>query len=92
MPANMARRQRCASRWSSGRAMVTLAVHDDGHGFPPQAIRPAAGRGEGLPGMRERAALLGGALSVESAPGAGTRIAAAIPLPEIEPEVGEVKQ
>jgi signal transduction histidine kinase len=72
--------------------MVTLAVHDDGHGFPPQAIRPAAGRGEGLPGMRDRAALLGGALSVESAPGAGTRIAAAIPLPETESKVGEVKQ
>jgi signal transduction histidine kinase len=74
------------------RGLVTLTVQDDGHGFPPQAIRPAAGRGEGLPGMRERAALLGGALSVESAPGAGTRVVAAIPLPEFEAEVGEVKQ
>jgi nitrate/nitrite-specific signal transduction histidine kinase len=34
-----------------------------------------------LPGMRERAELLGGALRVESAPGAGTRIAATLPVP-----------
>jgi signal transduction histidine kinase len=65
------------------RAAATLAVVDDGHGFPPQEIRPLPGRGEGLPGMRERAAQFGGELTIESAPGAGTRIAVSLPLPEI---------
>jgi nitrate/nitrite-specific signal transduction histidine kinase len=31
--------------------------------------------------MRERAALLGGALAIESAPGSGTRIDVSVPLP-----------
>jgi two-component system, NarL family, sensor kinase len=52
---------------------VTLEVEDDGHGFDPsqaaQANHPA---GYGLPGMRERAELLGGTLEVKSYPGQGT--------------------
>lgn len=65
-----------------GEGRVTLAVADDGHGFPPQEIRPRAGSGEGLPGMRERAALLGSDLVVDSAPGRGTRIALSVTVPE----------
>jgi signal transduction histidine kinase len=34
----------------------------------------------GLSGMRERAELLGGALTITSAPGAGTTVAARLPL------------
>lgn len=52
-----------------------LEVTDDGRGFDPAA--PTAGFG--LPGLRERAALLGGAATVDSAPGAGTRVAVTVP-------------
>lgn len=61
---------------------AALEIVDDGRGFPPQRIRPEPGRGEGLPGMRERAALLGGTLTINSAPGAGTRVSVSVPLPE----------
>ena len=36
--------------------------------------------GTGLAGMRERAALLGGSLKIESAPGAGTFLSVELPL------------
>jgi two-component system, NarL family, sensor kinase len=51
--------------------LVVLRVQDDGVGFDP--ARVAADR-FGLIGMNERARLLGGRLSVESEPGAGTAI------------------
>ncbi|MEO1630255.1 MAG: two-component regulator propeller domain-containing protein [Bacteroidota bacterium] len=55
---------------------LTLTVEDDGQGF-------ASGRrfGNGLGNMRERAEEIGGALTVESELGAGTRIRLAAPLP-----------
>jgi two-component system, NarL family, sensor histidine kinase DevS len=56
---------------------AVVVVEDDGQGFDPQATRPGA---LGLGGMRERMALLGGRLNVESAPGSGTTLAAEIPL------------
>ncbi|MEV4432287.1 sensor histidine kinase [Streptomyces sp. NPDC049585] len=60
---------------------VALDVYDDGTGFAPGDV-PAGGRRTfGLHGMRERIAELGGTLSVESAPGEGTAIAATVPAP-----------
>jgi signal transduction histidine kinase len=61
--------------------VAELLVIDDGRGFLWEPECGWSGRGEGLPGMRERAELLGGTLRVESAPGAGTRVAALLPLP-----------
>ncbi|MEU5191269.1 sensor histidine kinase [Streptomyces klenkii] len=59
---------------------VTLDVYDDGAGFTP-GDGPADGRRTfGLHGMRERIAALGGTLTVESAPGEGTAIAATVPV------------
>jgi signal transduction histidine kinase len=58
---------------------VTLVVEDDGRGMP--ATLPS-GRHLGLAGMRERATMLGGTFHVESAPGRGSTIQVAIPLPE----------
>ncbi|WP_449479091.1 sensor histidine kinase [Streptomyces abikoensis] len=59
---------------------VTLDVYDDGVGFAP-GDGPADGRRTfGLHGMRERIAALGGTLTVESAPGEGTAIAAVVPV------------
>lgn len=64
-------------------ATVELRVQDDGTGFDP-AVPPAGTEGDrgrlGLRAMRERAALLGGSVEVESQPGAGTTITARFPL------------
>lgn len=55
---------------------VRLLVEDDGSGFDPATV--PAGR-FGVIGMNERARLLGGRLSVETAPGGGARIVAEVP-------------
>ena len=56
-------------------------VEDDGTGFDPDSLREPheSGRGLGLLGMRERAELFGGTLSIESRAGSGTRIRARVP-------------
>jgi two-component system NarL family sensor kinase len=53
---------------------ITLEVEDDGQGFTPEAgnATSTGPAGYGLPGMRERAELLGGTLEVKSYPGQGT--------------------
>jgi len=58
-------------------AQVRLMIADDGCGFDPQQT-PAARFG--LAGMRERVALLGGTINIQSRPGAGTTIVITIPL------------
>jgi two-component system, NarL family, sensor histidine kinase DevS len=55
---------------------VTVVVEDDGVGFDPARARAD---GLGLIGMRERVALLGGRLAIESRPGAGTTFVAEVP-------------
>ena len=55
---------------------LELAVEDRGRGFSPGASR----RGLGLVAMRERAALLGGTLTVEGGPAGGTRVRLIVPL------------
>ena len=55
---------------------VTALIEDNGVGFEPAA---ATGR-LGLLGMRERAALVGGDMEVESGPGAGTTVFVRIPV------------
>ncbi|MFD0143905.1 MULTISPECIES: sensor histidine kinase [unclassified Streptomyces] len=61
---------------------VVLDIADDGRGFDLSAARDGAGvRGHGLPAMRARVRQLGGTLTVESTPGEGTVLSAAIPLP-----------
>ncbi|MGN6812856.1 MAG: sensor histidine kinase, partial [Thermomicrobiales bacterium] len=64
---------------------VRLTVRDDGVGFTPGAARD--GR-YGLLGMRERAALLGGRLRIESRPGQGTTIRATVLPTEPAPAPG----
>ena len=56
---------------------VSVVVEDDGVGFEPHRARED---GIGLVGMRERVALLGGRLAIESRPGAGTTFVAEVPL------------
>ncbi|MFE5396298.1 sensor histidine kinase [Streptomyces sp. NPDC056568] len=61
---------------------AVLDVTDDGHGFDPAALpeAPTGVRGHGLPAMHARLRQLGGTLTVESAPGEGTVLSAAVPL------------
>jgi two-component system CheB/CheR fusion protein len=59
---------------------VVLVVEDDGVGFDP-GDSDAHDRGIGLLGMRERAALIGASLELESKPGDGTSIHVRHPLP-----------
>lgn len=57
-------------------AKLVLAVEDDGVGFPPEEQTDGAG----LVGMRERAALVNGAVTYSSEPGMGTHVLLEIPL------------
>ena len=59
--------------------MLNLLIRDDGVGFDPRATRTDES-GLGLHGMGERAALLGGSLDVESAPGRGATVRASVPI------------
>jgi signal transduction histidine kinase len=56
--------------------MVSALVEDDGRGFDPAQTREG---GFGLEGMRERVALLGGTLKVESRKNAGTTLKVEVP-------------
>jgi two-component system, NarL family, sensor histidine kinase UhpB len=56
---------------------VGLSVADDGRGF----AFAESERGLGIGGMRERALLVGGDLTIESRPDAGFAVRATIPLP-----------
>lgn len=61
---------------------VLAVIEDDGEGFDVEALMELSPRRRnlGLMGMRERAALLGGTLDVESTPGAGTSVFVRIPV------------
>jgi signal transduction histidine kinase len=56
--------------------IVTLTVEDDGRGFDPGDV--TAGH-VGLQVMRERAAMIGGQLTVVSSVGGGTRVIVTVP-------------
>ena len=58
---------------------VRVVVEDDGKGFDvSEAVSEAQ---LGLVGMRERAHLVGGSMTIESSPGNGTTICISVPLP-----------
>ncbi|MDT0265212.1 GAF domain-containing sensor histidine kinase [Streptomyces sp. DSM 44915] len=57
---------------------TVLRVSDDGTGFDPEAVR-TAGRHLGLVSMRDRAAAVGGTLTVRSGPGEGTVVEMEVP-------------
>jgi signal transduction histidine kinase len=68
---------------------VVAIVEDDGKGFDVAAIRNRGAASQddgetmlGLLGVRERAALLGGSVEMESTPGRGTTLFARIPIPD----------
>lgn len=64
-------------QWTT--ASLVLEVTDDGRG----AAAASDGGGQGVLGMRERAAMLGGTLSAGPRPGGGFRVRAEIPIPPL---------
>jgi len=64
---------------------IHLSIEDDGKGFDLETVARREGRPHwGLLGITERAELLDGKATIDSSPGAGTRVEIRIPLP---PEV-----
>jgi signal transduction histidine kinase len=73
-----ARAQRVWVRVELDNHLACLSIEDDGCGFDPQAV--VGSHHLGLRMMRARAERSGGSLTVESAPGEGTRVIAWLPL------------
>ena len=67
---------------------VVMQVEDSGAGFDPQQSTEPR-HGFGLAGMRERAASVGGKLTIQSAPGKGTLVETRVPLQQPETPVLE---
>jgi signal transduction histidine kinase len=64
---------------------LRIIIEDDGVGFDPDRILAELGNHEahhrlGLSGIRERLALVGGTMTLESAPGSGTTLFVAVPV------------
>lgn len=70
-----ARRISLVLRWENSR--ILMVVEDDGRGFDVGAASRADRLG--LPGIRERAEMLGGSLVIESRPGSGTTLVVEVP-------------
>jgi PAS domain S-box-containing protein len=66
-------------RLSTHQHTLLIEVQDAGKGFDPDSVFSASGT-SGLAGMRERAVLLGGGLTIESRSGDGTRLTAELSL------------
>jgi PAS domain S-box-containing protein len=58
---------------------LSIQVQDDGQGFDSQSIL-ISGKASGLVGIRERAEILGGTLSIHTNPGQGTNLEVELPL------------
>jgi signal transduction histidine kinase len=70
---------------------VVMIIEDDGIGFEPEN-KENRNKGLGLIGMHERAALVGGILEIESAPGSGTTIFVRVPVSLTETKETETTQ
>jgi two-component system, NarL family, sensor histidine kinase LiaS len=60
--------------------LVTMQVGDNGAGFDPQT--PANMTAVGLSGIRERAAVIGGQVKIDSTPGRGTKLKVTMSIAE----------
>jgi signal transduction histidine kinase len=72
-----AKATRATVRLREADGQLQIDVKDDGAGFEVATAK----RGAGLTNMEDRLDALGGALSVQSSPGHGTRISVSLPLP-----------
>jgi PAS domain S-box-containing protein len=71
--------QEVTVRLSTHQQMLVIDVEDCGKGFDLEAVLSAS-ETSGLAGMRERAVLLGGRLTIKSQPGSGTHLTAELAL------------
>jgi PAS domain S-box-containing protein len=71
--------QEVTVRLSTHQQMLVIDVEDRGKGFDLEAVLSAS-ETSGLAGMRERAVLLGGRLTIKSQPGSGTHLTAELAL------------
>jgi signal transduction histidine kinase len=62
--------------------VLRIEIEDDGKGFDPGNVSHADRRHFGLMGIEERVEILGGEVSIDSAPGQGTRVHLEVPLPK----------
>jgi signal transduction histidine kinase/ligand-binding sensor domain-containing protein len=62
-----------------GRASLDLSVQDEGAGMDEAVLRAGTPGHYGLVGMRERAARIGAAFKIQSAPGRGTTVHISVP-------------
>ena len=67
-------------------AELRVSLFDDGRGFDTDKLEnaPSPSGGMGLTGMKERVAVLGGRLDLQSSPGLGTRLTVRVPLPPLK--------
>jgi signal transduction histidine kinase len=70
-------------RLNSADKSVRLSIQDNGVGFSPETARGKP-QSFGLAGMQERAALLGGTLVLESAPGKGATVILELPRASVK--------
>jgi signal transduction histidine kinase len=82
---NVRRHARASSvqiRFRSRGPFVSCVVKDNGIGFDPGNLSKSTSPGLGLLGMQERLNALGGKLTIQSAPGQGTALEFAAPMPK----------
>lgn len=72
--------------------LLRLRVHDDGAGFDPIDLNSPekAAMSAGVRGMRDRAELFGGRITLNSAPGEGTSVQLQLPI-EVQEETASVR-
>ena len=80
--AKHARATRVKVSLEEGDACVRIRVADDGCGFEPSLLTfpESTAMGFGLFSIRERVALLGGELRIDSSPGQGARVTVTVPV------------
>ncbi len=69
---------RVQAKLEARQDMVILEIQDNGQGFDMEQVRGK--RSLGLLGMRERAEMVAGTLTIDSAPGKGTFVVVSVPL------------
>jgi signal transduction histidine kinase len=74
-----------------GTETVSVRVIDDGRGFDLSVLDNSERKSWGLLGMRERANLLGGVLTIDSTPGFGSRVEVVIPYEQPAPALEAIK-